>query len=277
MMMRDLPLPDNPDSLIGDFTAYEYTLEDLGLPTAEKIYESVKEIESEVGLRGFCTKGIEHDHYQGISLTYNPNYIGSHTSKYHQTLGDKQMYGSVSYKQNLDASPDMYVGVDSYYDSYGFNQIHPLIYNKLKNVFDRLQGAVVRSRIAYLYSKDLDLNNPDLFWHKDEPAWEMFRLVIPLKTSDNFVIQINGKDNASGNELHDYQFTPKVGKLYLWNNFMLHRQYPLENKEEDDPRIYMIIGLSPWFDLVDGKFVPNENWGWPVETIVKNQFFIRDM
>ena len=276
MMMRDLPLPDNPHDLIGNFTAHEFTLEELGLPTAEEIYKAVKEIEAEVGLIGFCTKGTEHKFYQGISLTYNPNYIGSHTSEYHQTLGDKQMYGSVDYAQNLIYSPDMYVGINSYYDSYGYNQIHPFIYDKLKGVFDKLQGAIVRSRVAYLYSKDLDLNYPDLFWHKDEPAWEMFRLVIPLKTTANFVIEINGKDDAGKNELYNYQFTPKIGKLYLWNNFMLHRQCALENKEEDDPRIYMIIGLSPWFDMIDGKFVPNENWGWPVETIVKNQFFIKD-
>lgn len=273
--VRNLELPNNPNTLIRNFTSYEFTLEELGLPSADELYRAVKRIEKRVGLMGFNVFGGESLSYRGFSLTYNPNYVGSIKSPYHQTMGDKNIYGPKDLAENKKINPEMYTGIDSYYDSYGYNQVHSFIKKELSGLFDRLYGAIVRSRVAYLYSNNVDLSREDLFWHRDEPGWEMFRLVIPVKTTDNFKIQIDGKDPVSDAEVHS-EFTPEIGKVYMWNNHINHRQYPVENKPQDDPRIYIIIGLSPWFDFVDNEFVPNGNWGFPVDLIVENKLFIRE-
>ena len=275
MLVRDLQLPGDPDSLIRNFTSYEFSLDELGLPPADVLYNAVKHIEKRIGLQGFSVFGRESISYKGFSLTYNPDYVGSVKSPYHQTMGDRNIYGPKSLTENKQANPDMYVGVNSYYDSYGYNHIHSFIKEQFKSLFDRLYGAVVRSRVAYLYSNEVDLAREDLFWHRDEPGWEMLRLVIPVKTSNNFKIQIDGKDPVSPAEVHT-EFIPEIGKAYIWNNHINHRQYPVENKPQDDPRIYIIIGISPWFDFIDNKFVPNENWGYPIDMIVENNWFIRE-
>ena len=79
-----------------DFGWYEFTLEDLGLPTADKILEGVKKIESKIGLFPWVTKHQIIERYKGFGLTYNPNFIDEKQSRYSQVWGSKltdQYYG----------------------------------------------------------------------------------------------------------------------------------------------------------------------------------------
>jgi len=267
-----LPLPENPEELCKNFTLHEFTTEELGFPSYEEIYSSVKRAEAEIGTQGFMINGKESVGYGGFSLVYNPNYKGANPSVYHQTLGDPNLLTAASQDENQKANSQIYEGKDSYYDTYGFTSRMPLIEENFGSIFSQIHGAIMRSRVSYLNSSDFNFNNPKQNWHIDEYAWQMIRVIIPVKTSDNFVIRLNGEDGI-GNKLENVEFSPELGKVYLWNNRIPHQMAPLEIR--DDPRIYLIIGFSPWFNFKDGKYVPNENWGFPISTIVENQLFIQ--
>ena len=270
---RDLlPLPENPESLCKDFTLHEFTTEELGFPSYQELYESVKAVEAEIGTQGFMINGKESEGYGGFSLVYNPNYKGANPSLYHQTLGDPLLLTAASQNENQEANSQIYEGKDSYYDTYGFTCRMPIIEKHFGGVFNKINGAVMRSRVSYLDSARFDFNNPKQNWHIDEYAWQMIRIIIPVKTSDNFVIRING-DDGLGNTIENEEFAPELGKVYLWNNRIPHQMAPLEVR--DDPRIYIIIGFSPWFNFEDGEYVPNDNWGYPISTIVENTLFIQ--
>ena len=49
----------------------EYTLEELKLPSADKILQGVKNIEKQVGLVGWREKNYISETYKGFGLTYN--------------------------------------------------------------------------------------------------------------------------------------------------------------------------------------------------------------
>lgn len=266
-----LPLPKNPESLCKNFTLHEFTLEELGFPSHQEIYQSVKNVENKIGTQGFMINGKESIGYGGFSLVYNPNYKGANPSLYHQTLGDPNLLTASSQEENTLAKSKIYDGKDSYYDTYGFTHRMPIIQEEFGSIFDNIYGAIMRSRVSYLYSSHFKFNNPKQNWHIDEYAWQMIRLIIPVKTSDNFIIRIHG-DDALGNHLKNVEFCPELGKAYMWNNRIPHQMAPLEVR--DDPRIYVIIGFSPWFNYENGEYIPNDNWGYPIETIVKNNLFL---
>ena len=267
-----LPLPENPESLCKNFTHYEFTTEELGFPTYQDLYKSVKEIESEIGTQGFMINGKESEGYGGFSLVYNPDYKGDNTSIYHQTLGDPKLITAASQHENKKAQSKIYEGKDSYYDTYGFTHRMPIIEKHFGSLFNKIHGAIMRSRVSYLHSKSFRFDNPKQNWHIDEYAWQMIRIIIPVKTSDNFVIRMNG-DDSLGNSIDNLEFSPELGKVYMWNNRIPHQMAPIDIK--DDPRIYIIIGFSPWFNFENNQYVPNENWGYPISTIVENQLFIQ--
>ena len=266
-----LPLPDNPESLCKNFTKYEFTTEELGFPSYQELYKSVKSAEAEIGTQGFMINGKESTGYGGFSLVYNPNYKGANPSLYHQTLGDPKLLTASSQEDNTKENSKIYEGPDSYYDTYGFTSRMPIIEKYFGGLFSSLYGAVMRSRVSYLDSKYFNFDNPKQNWHIDEYAWQMIRVIIPVRTSDNFIIRING-DDGIGTSLQT-EFCPELGKVYMWNNRIPHQMAPLEVR--DDPRIYIIIGFSPWFNFENGQYVPNENWGFPISTIVENQLFIQ--
>lgn len=267
-----LPLPEDVESLCKGFIFNEFTTDELGFPSHQELYNSVKIVESEIGVRGFMLKGKESVGYGGFSLVYNPNYKGANTSIYHQTLGDPYLLAVSSQDENQQAKSTMYEGKDSYYDTYGFTHRHPLIETHFKSVFDRIDGAIMRSRVSYLLSSEFNFSNPKQNWHIDESAWQMIRVIIPVKTSDNFIIRLSGSDEL-GNTVENLELSPELGKVYMWNNRIPHQMAPLEIR--DDPRIYVIIGFSPWFNFENGEYVPNKNWGIPIESIVKNRLFLK--
>ena len=49
-----------------DFVWQEYTLEELNLPSADKILQGVKNIEKQVGLVGWREKNYESETYKGF-------------------------------------------------------------------------------------------------------------------------------------------------------------------------------------------------------------------
>ena len=70
-----------------DFGWNEFTLEELNLPSTDKILEGVKKIESEIGLFAWRTKDFVLQKYKGFGLTYNPTFFDKNESRYSQVFG----------------------------------------------------------------------------------------------------------------------------------------------------------------------------------------------
>lgn len=274
---RNLDLPKHTGDLCKNFNYYEWDLSELELPSYTEIYSWVKQIEEEVGIIGFRSHGKNSPDYKGFSLVYNPKFTGKEKGIYHQTLGDKGLQSAYSQISNMEAGGDQALNCrNSYYDTYGFTHKPPLIKKLFKPIFDNIEGAILRSRVSYLYSDFFNYDIPKKCWHIDEAGYQLVRLIIPVKTTDNFVIRIHGEDEL-GNRIDNMQFTPKLGKAYTWNNRIPHQMAPLVKKPEDDPRIYVIIGFSPWFnyDYDTNQFYRGENWGYPIDLIMKHKLFLK--
>jgi len=108
-----------------DFVWQEYTLEELNLPTAEKLLEGVKNIERQVGLVGWREKNFESKTYKGFGLTYNPDFFDG-TSIYHQVFGSPLLHQSYSRGDGTDVGDHKQI-VNTYYDSFSFRKIDNLI------------------------------------------------------------------------------------------------------------------------------------------------------
>ena len=86
-----------------DFLFNEFTLDELGLPSADELLAATLAIKEQVGLQGWVTDGIESPTYKGFSLTYNPDFHDAGASVYHQTWGSKflkQNFGIKFFSKN---------------------------------------------------------------------------------------------------------------------------------------------------------------------------------
>jgi hypothetical protein len=266
--------PENKEHLVQNYTWNEFTLEELGLPDYTVFYNWVKSIETQVGIEGWRShNGLRSIQHQGFSLTYNKDFKNAEVSVFHQTLGNDASADFYSSQENKNVIEGTDYGLDTYYDTAGFRHVHPVIENYFGSVFKKLKGAVMRSRVGYLYSRNFNFDNPKSNWHIDERPWEMIRLTIPVKTTADYVIRMHG-DDGFGNRISNYEHSLQLGKAYMWNNRIPHQMAP--KKISEDPRINIVIGFSPWFDYdpETDQFVRNTNWGIPISTIVKEKLFI---
>lgn len=269
---RGLDFDLNGHNLLKDFTFKEFSLQELGLPSAKVLLESVKEIEREVGIQGWRYKDYESKTYKGFSLTYNPDFHNKDQSIFHQTWGDfklKQNYGQVKGKVYEN-------GKNTYYDSYGFRQIPNLINSEIGYLFNNFRFSIVRSRVAYLfgYGRGEDKKNEAEF-HVDEAPFRVLRLNIPLQTSSEHVLDIIGKDEY-GNELNIENKHLEVGKAYMWNTRIPHRITYSKKCESKDPRIHIVLGFSPFYDynIDDDSFEKNEFFNTKINELILQKNFI---
>lgn len=260
---------DLEKSLI-DYTFLEIDLEELGLPSADQLLESVKAIENEIGLKGWKTKDNESKNYKGFSLTYNPDFIDSNESIYHQTFGSNKLTQSYGRAKGLGEHNQL---KNTYYDSYAFRKIPPIIQKHLGYFLDKFSCHLVRSRVAYLNMYG-ELSH-DAGWHVDEPPYCLFRINIPLQTSDEYYLKIKGKDDYN-NEL-DLYTQMKVGKAYFWNTRIPHTVGT--DKKTDTPidRIHLVLGFSPWYDYDEDNdaYIKSKIYGMPIIDIIKNKRFLK--
>jgi hypothetical protein len=253
-----------------DFSFYEFTLDELGLPTAEKLLEKILDLEKEVGLHNWKTKNFEFDDYKGFSLTYNKNYVGDQ-GVFNQTLGTKtmtQVYG-IAGEKNLPT-----VFKDTYYDTYGFRHIHPTVKKHFGDIFDKFNCGIARSRVSYFYPNQTKL--PDTSGiHVDELPLFLLRLNIPLKTNSNHVLKSEGTDNY-GNTLK-FEKHLEVGKAYIWNTIIPHQVTVKEETTDSEPRIHLVLGLTPWlvYNETPDEWVPSPNYKIPLKEIVENKLFLK--
>lgn len=264
----------NLTSALDNLKFSEFTLQELNLPNADLILEAVLKIEKEIGLRGWSMNGQESQVYKGFSLTYNPDFSDNTVSILHQTWGSKNLKQSFSRKIGI-GEHSLESTKNSYYDSYSFRKIHPIIKNNLSFLLDKFRFSLVRSRVAYYYGNRTSPNNHGT-WHVDEFPYDVLRINIPIQTSEEHVLDIKGND-GHGNEYSLDNYHLEKEKLYIWNTRIPHRIRINSKSLTNKPRISLVFGFSPWFDYDEENdaFIKNEFWGVPIIDLIKSKAFIK--
>jgi len=253
-----------------DFLFKEFTLDELGLPTANELLAATLAIKDKVGLQGWINNGVESTNYKGFSLTYNPDFHISDASIYHQTWGSALLKQSFGRQRGVAKVSSIR---NTYYDTYAFRKIPVIVEEYLGNLFSHFYCPLLRSRVAF----STLIQVPDLYsgWHVDEPPTHMFRINIPLQTSEEHVLEINGKDEYSNKLIMTKHL--EVGKAYIWNTRIPHRvtiKKPCSNAIE---RIHLVLGFGTWvsYDEDNDTFSNSDLYGLPLKTIVEEKMFLK--
>jgi len=254
-----------------DFSFNEIPLSELGLPSAEELLHATLAIRDKVGLQGWVNNGVESKTYKGFSLTYNPDFHDSTVSVNHQS------WGSVRLMQNFGRENGIadYDSIrNTYYDTFAFRKRTDVVEDHLGNLFSRFQCPILRSRAAFskLYIIPKQTNG----WHVDEPPAHMFRINIPLQTSEEHILEING-DDKYGNSLCLTKHL-EVGKAYIWNTRIPHRVTINRPSLNPVDRIHLVLGLGTWvnYDPISDSFSKSALHGLPLKTIIDNRMFLKD-
>lgn len=251
-----------------DFLFTEFTLAELGLPPANELLASTLAIKDKVGLQGWRTNGTESTTYKGFSLTYNPDFHDTNTSIYHQTWGSnllKQSFGRIKGIGDFSSIRN------TYYDTYAFRKVPDIVEEYLGNLFSHFSCPVLRSRAAFSTLKYVP--SPLNGWHVDEPPPHMFRINIPLQTSEEHVLEIKGSDEY-GNTLVMTKHL-EVGKAYIWNTRIPHRVTATNSCTTE--RVHLVLGLGTWidYDPVNDAFSKSLLHGLSLKTIVEEKMFLK--
>ena len=253
---------ENTDEQQNDFGWYEFTLEELGLPSTDQILEGVKKIEQEVELQGWRTKHGTHQKYKGFGLTYNPTFFDKTENIYHQVWGSKlldQYYG-------LEKGAGDHTQIkDTYHDTFGFRKIDDVIQKHLGFFLDKFNFHISRSRVAYIFGYGEEPKKEG-GWHVDEPTNQLLRVNIPVQTSDEYVMQWDDKT-----------YHLELGKAYLWNTRRPHRPTIIKKVETKEPRINIVMGLTPWleYDNITDTYIKGKYFNKPIKEIVEEKLFVK--
>jgi hypothetical protein len=270
-IFKKMPFASEKDALT-DLTFREFTLEELGLPSYQELLEKVLLIEKLVGTKCWKNKNKNKaaNNYYGFSLTANPNYIGDIDSIYHQTWGSTQL--TQNFSRNNEKDPTLQFK-DTYYDTYSFRVIPPIIQEHLGWFIDKFKFPLFRSRVAFFNPGVPSLNKD---WHKDESPTQLLRINIPLQTSEEHVLDIDGEDDY-GNRFTLLNKHLEVGKAYIWNTRIPHRVYINSIVKTKLPRIHIVLGLAPWidYDPIDDSFSQSSTYGMSIKHIVENKLFLK--
>jgi hypothetical protein len=260
------------DLVMQDMKFYEYTLADCGLPTADELLIAVKKIEESVGIQGWENQGAYSNGYKGFSLTYNPDFLDKKKSLYHQTWGSSSLIQNFS--RIVDDRENIGLRKNTYYDTYAFRKIPKIVQINLYDLLNRLSMPILRSRVAYVFHNNNNQTD-SVEWHKDEFPYQLLRINIPLTSEPCYVLDIDGTDEH-GNHLQIYDKYLEPGKIYIWNTRIPHRIRIKEQPSTKDPRISLVLGLSPYFDYDNSldSFSKSSCWGVNINNIVVNQLFL---
>jgi hypothetical protein len=252
-----------------DFSFNEFTLSELGLPPADDLLAATLAIKNKVGLQGWINNGIASPTYKGFSLTYNPDFYDNTISIYHQTWGSKILKQSFGRIRGIG---DVSSIRNTYYDTYAFRKIASIVEEHLGDLFSHFSCPLLRSRAAFFTPTII----PRLIdgWHVDEPPTHMFRINIPLQTSEEHVLEIKGNDEY-GNALVMSKHL-KVGNAYIWNTRIPHRV--TVTKPCAIERIHLVLGFGTWvnYDPINDAFSKSKLHGVPLKTIVDQRLFLKN-
>ena len=116
----------------------EFTLEELGMPSAKWLYEQTIKIKDEIGgIKGWQRIERETQTYKGFSICMNPN-GDDHLRSPYASLGHPEL--NWAYSRNNNPNPPWEDDRDTYYDTYGFSTVHPIV-KKHYNKFDLLYST----------------------------------------------------------------------------------------------------------------------------------------
>jgi hypothetical protein len=262
----------NFHTIMKDIGFYQFRLSDLGFPEVNDLLKSIKKIEESVGLQGWENKGKKSKEYKGFSLTYNPDFVDKEKSLYHQTWGSTIL--SQNFSRVFDDQEKIGFRKNTYYDTYGFRKIPKIVRLNLRCMLDRLSMPLLRSRTAYIFY-DNNSKNDAIDWHKDEFPYQLLRINIPIISEPCYVLDIDGKDEY-GNSITIYDMYLEPGKAYIWNTRIPHRIRIKEKPRTPEPRISIVLGLSPYFqyDSNTDSFFKSKLWGKSLDDIIKNRNFL---
>lgn len=255
--------------LVAGLGFHEFDLAEIGLPPIDEIRIATDALINEVGgLVGWSGAGTQYTDYKGVSLTYNPDFIDKDVSVFSQTLGSRKL--AQSYSRLLGIGNEFDSGTaNTYYDSMAFRAIHPVINKHYNKIFNSINCAISRSRIACLipteYSKRTNVNGG---WHIDEYPHTLMRLNIPVYTSEDHVLQINGSDEFGNTLVLEKHLA--AGKAYVWNTRIPHRVHT--ESSSSAPRTHIVIGILPYLTYNQDRdsFSKSDNYGTPMNEFVKN-------
>jgi hypothetical protein len=235
------------------------------------LLNAVNNIKDEIGITPWKTSDGESNKYKGFSWKYNPDYIDSDVSIYHQTFGSVRLSQSFAFKNGRGNHQNI---KNTYYDSYGFRKLSPVIDRHLGFLLNKFSCPLIRSRVAYLNM--FEKTPTDSGWHIDESPNHLFRINIPIQTSEEYILDIEGTDEY-GNSLSLRDKHLEVGKAYIWNTRIPHRVSINKPCQNTNDRIHLVLGLSPWFDYnsENDSFVSSKTFGMPLAKIITEKLFLR--
>lgn len=223
---------------------FELDLAEFGLPDAATLLAWTKEIEHRLGgVQGFRSKSMESTTYKGFSITCNPN-LGPNPFA---TMGDTRLMAQNGFNAIKN----------SYHDTYRFSALHPIAGDCYETLLRCFSCQLTRSRVGYIYPKDDSIYRYNL--HRDEFPYQNLRVNIPLQTSPEYMLEITGSDEY-GNTL-ELERHLEVGKMYVWNTRLPHRVYAKSKPSSNLPRIHMVLGFMPWFNVNGEVATPNQFFG----------------
>ena len=87
-----------------------------------------------------------------------------------------------------------------------------------------------------------------------------------MQTSDEYAIQYKDKT-----------YVLEVGKAYLWNTRVEHRAAVIKKVETKEPRINLVMGLTPWleYDSITDTYNKGKYFGKPIKEIVEEKLFVK--
>jgi len=235
----------------------EFTLEELGMPTANELYSKTLKIVDEIGdIKGWHMSDshpswggdTESSKYKGFSICMNPN-GDEHLQSPYASLGHPEL--NWAYSRLNNSNPPWKDDKDTYYDTYGFSTVHPVIDKHYSKFLECVDLLPTRSRVMWEYPSH------EQSWHVDEVLWCAIRFNIPLITEPSYVLEIDGTDEY-GNSLTLTKHL-EVGKVYMWNTRIKHRVKDTGGATK--PRVHIVAAFIPWFEKENGDWKPNKYFG----------------
>ena len=78
-------------------------------------------------------------------------------------------------------------------------------------------------------------------------------------------------------ETKNKEYKLELGKAYLWNTRLPHRPAITKKVETKEPRINVVIGLTPWlnYNKETDSYSKNKLFGKPISEIVNERLFVK--
>ncbi len=235
----------------------------LDLQALRRAYEDCARDVGE--LRGFATANGQRSAYIGFSLTWNPYHIDG-LEPFFSTLGTPRNRAGEFFA--LVRPQEQPARLNSYWDAWGFNTIHPVIAKHFAPLIDRFKLSPIRSRAATIVHTERErITSPEFMWHLDESPFCNLRVNVPLFTAPDYLMEIDAQHRHASaphivaREGIRWRGHLEAGRCYSWDTQLAHRVFAQGEPTQD--RVHLVLGFSPWFKW-DGEsrcWRSNEHYG----------------